>query len=191
MRGAPVVGILLAAGSATRFGAAKLLVPLPDGTPIGIAALENLAAAVDTVVAVVRIGDDALATVLAAHGARVTAFPRAAEGMGESLAWGVRAAPAAAAWLIALADMPWVQPATVGRIGDALRQGARIAAPTWQGARGHPVGFAASLYAELIALTGDEGAKSVVARHGAFPVAIEDAGVLRDIDTPQDLERGY
>ena len=189
MRGAPVVGILLAAGSATRFGGDKLLLPLPDGTPIGVAAFKNFAAAVDTVVAVVRIGDDALATVLAAHGARVTACPRAAEGMGESLAWGVRAAPAAAAWLIALADMPWVQPATIVRVGDALRQGALIAAPTWQDARGHPVGFAASLYAELIALTGDEGAKSVVARRGASPVATEDAGVVRDIDTPQDLER--
>ncbi len=189
MRGAPIVGVLLAAGSATRFGGDKLLRPLPDGTPIGVAALKNLAAAVDTVVAVVRIGDEALATALAAHGARVTACPRAAEGMGESLAWGVRAAPAATGWLIALADMPWVLPATVGRIGDALRQGAPIAAPTWKGAQGHPVGFAASLYAELIGLTGDEGAKSVVARHGAARVATEDAGVLRDIDTPQDLER--
>ena len=109
--------------------------------------------------------------------------------MGESLAWGVRAAPAAAAWLIALADMPWVQPTTVGRVGDALRQGALIAATTWQGVRGHPVGFAASLYTELIALTGDEGAKSVIARHGASPVAADDAGALRDVDTRQDLER--
>jgi molybdenum cofactor cytidylyltransferase len=189
MRDGAIVGILLAAGSATRFGGDKLLVPLPGGTPIGVAALENLAGAVDTVVAVVRLGDDALATVLAAHGARVTVCPRAAEGMGESLAWGVRAAPVAAAWLIALADMPWVQPASVGRVGDALRQGAPIAAPTWQGAQGHPVGFAGSLYPELIALTGDEGARSIVARHGASLVATEDAGVLRDVDTPRDLER--
>jgi molybdenum cofactor cytidylyltransferase len=188
MRDGPIVGILLAAGSATRFGSDKLLAKMPDDTPIGVAALKNLAAAVDTVVAVVRLGDDALATVLAAHGARVTACPRAAEGMGESLAWGVRAAPAAAGWLIALADMPWVQPATVDRVGDALRQGAPIAAPTWQGARGHPVGFAASFYAELIALTGDEGAKPVIARHAASLVVTEDAGVLRDVDTPRDLE---
>ena len=188
MRGGPIVGILLAAGSATRFGGDKLLVPLPDGTPIGLAALENLAAAVDAVVAVVRLGDEALATVLAAHGARVTACPRAAEGMGESLAWGVRAAPVAAAWLIALADMPWVQPASAGRVADALRQGAPIAAPAWQGAQGHPVGLAAGFYAELIAQTGDKGAKSIVARHGASLVATQDAGVLRDIDTPRDLE---
>jgi molybdenum cofactor cytidylyltransferase len=189
MRDGPIVGILLAAGSASRFGSDKLLAKMPDDTPIGVAALKNLAAAVDTVVAVVRLGDDALATVLAAHGARVTACPRAAEGMGESLAWGVRAAPAAAAWLIALADMPWVQPATVDRVGDALRHGAPIAAPTWQGAQGHPVGFADAFYAELIALSGDAGAKTILARHNVALVATEDAGVLRDVDTPQDLER--
>jgi molybdenum cofactor cytidylyltransferase len=189
MRDGPIVGILLAAGSATRFGSDKLLVPLPDGTPIGLAALKNLTGAVDAVVAIVRPGDDALATMLVAHGARVTACPRAAEGMGESLAWGVRAAPVAAAWLIALADMPWVQSASVGRVGDALRQGASIAAPTWQGAQGHPVGFADAFYAELIALSGDAGAKMILARHNVALVATEDAGVLRDVDTPQDLER--
>ena len=189
MRDGPIVGILLAAGSATRFGGDKLVAKMPSDTPIGVAALDNLASAVDAVVAVVRPGDDLLATVLAAHGARVTACPQAAEGMGESLAWGVRAAPAAAAWLIALADMPWVQPASIARVADALREGAPIAAPTWQGARGHPVGFAARFYAELIALKGDEGAKPVIARHGALLVATEDAGVLRDVDTPEDLHR--
>jgi molybdenum cofactor cytidylyltransferase len=189
MRGGPIVGILLAAGSASRFGGAKLLAPLSNGTPVGIAALENLAAAVDDVVAVVRPHDDELAAALAARGARITTCPQAADGMGVSLAWGVRAAPAAAAWLIALADMPWLQPATIRRVIDALSRGTAVAAPSWQGARGHPVGFAAELYAELIALAGDEGAQRVVARHGAVLIDTDDAGALRDVDTPKDLER--
>ena len=139
MRDGPIVGILLAAGSATRFGGDKLLAKMAGDMPIGVVALKNLVASVDAVVAVVRLGDNALATVLAAHDARVTACPRAADGMGESLAWGVRAAPAAAAW--------------------------------------------------LIALSGDAGAKTILARHNVALVATEDAGVLRDVDTPQDLER--
>ena len=188
MGNGPIVGILLAAGSATRFGSDKLLVPLPDHTPIGVAALKNLAPAVDAVVAVVRPGDDALARVLAAEGARVTVCPRAMEGMGESLAWGVRAAPAATAWLIALADMPWVQAGTVGRVAEALRDGALVAAPSLHGARGHPVGFAADLYAELIALTGDQGAQRVVASHRVLLIGTDDAGAVRDVDTPEDLE---
>jgi molybdenum cofactor cytidylyltransferase len=185
----PIVGILLAAGRSVRFGNDKLLVPLEDGTPIGVAALKNLAAAVDAVVAVVRPGDAALVSALGARGARVTECPNATEGMGESLAWGVRAAPVAAAWLIALADMPWVGPDASGRVADALRQGAPIAAPKWQGRQGHPVGFAARHYAELIALSGDVGARPVIERHGVLLVNVEDDGIVRDVDAPRDLAR--
>jgi molybdenum cofactor cytidylyltransferase len=188
MRGGPIVGVLLAAGSASRFGGGKLLAGLPDGTPVGMAALERLAAAVDAVVAVVRPHDDALAAAFAARGARVTECPHAAEGIGVSLAWGIRAAPLAAGWLIALADMPWVQPAPLGRVVDALRRGATAAAPSRQGRRGHPVGFAADLYSELITLSGDEGARPVLARHCVELINTEDAGAVRDVDTRQDLE---
>jgi molybdenum cofactor cytidylyltransferase len=188
MRGGPIVGVLLAAGSASRFGGGKLLAALPDGTPIGVAALESLVEAVDAAVAVVRPHDDALAAALSARGARVSACPHAAAGIGVSLAWGIRAAPVAAAWLIALADMPWVQPATLVGIVEALRRGAPIAAPSRLGRRGHPVGFAAELYAELIALSGDEGARPILARHRVVLIETEDAGILRDVDTRQDLE---
>src|SRR5271170_827065 len=128
MRG-PIVGVLLAAGSASRFGGGKLLALLPDGNPIGVVALKHLAAVVDSVVVVVRPQDDPVAAALVACGGRVTRCPHAAEGIGASLAWGVRAAPVAAAWLIALADMPWVEPATMAGVVDALRAGAPVAAP--------------------------------------------------------------
>lgn len=188
MRERPIVGILLAAGSASRFGGEKLLARLPDGTPIGVAALRHLAAAVDTVVAVVRSRDELLAAALAAAGARITRCPRAAEGMGASLAWGVCAAPVAAAWVIALADMPWVEPVTMAGVVDALHGGATVAAPSYRGRRGHPVGFAARCYGELSALSGDEGAKAVVDRYQVTLIDTDDAGVLRDVDTRQDLE---
>ena len=189
MRDAPVVGILLAAGSATRFGGDKLLAALPDGRPVGAAALAHLAAAVDAVVAVVRPGDDRLGLLLAAGGARVSACPHASDGMGASLAWGVRAAPLAAGWLIALADMPWIAPATIARVANALRGGAPIAAPGWRGERGHPVGLASKFYGELAALSGDEGAKTILARHRVSLIATDDPNVVRDVDTPADLLR--
>ena len=189
MTDGPIVGVLLAAGRSTRFGSDKLLVPLEDGTPIGVAALKSLVTAVDAVVAVVRPGDTALAAALAAQGARATECPNAAEGMGESLAWGVRGSPTAAAWLIALGDMPWTRPAAIERVVDALRRGAPIAAPSWQGRQGHPVGFAARHYAELIALSGDLGARPVIERHGVLLVDADDSGVVRDVDAPQDLAR--
>jgi molybdenum cofactor cytidylyltransferase len=187
VRRGPIVGVLLAAGSATRFGADKLPVALPDGRPLAIAALEPLLAMVDEVVAVVRAEDRSLASVMHARGARVTACPDAAEGMGVSLAWGVRAAPLAAGWVIALADMPWIRGETIAAVASALRSGASAVAPEYLGKRGHPVGFAAKLYGELIALVGDEGAKSVLARHPPSLVATQDPGILRDVDTPADL----
>lgn len=189
MTRAPVVGILLAAGSASRFGAAKLAVLLPGGTPVGVAALKNIAPAVDSVIAVVRPGDSVMASAFAAHGARVSVCPRASEGMGASLAWGVRGAPVAAGWIIALADMPWIDPQTVARVAASLRQGALLAAPRFRGSRGHPVGVAATFFGTLAALSGDEGARQLLAARAAAVrlIDVDDAGVLCDIDTPADL----
>jgi molybdenum cofactor cytidylyltransferase len=187
----PIVGILLAAGSATRFGGDKLLARLEDGTPVGVAALNNLAGVVDVVVAVVRPDDDVLAGLLSAQGARVSACPDSAEGMGASLRWGVRASPLAAAWIIALADMPWIAPQTIARVTDALRAGALLAAPRVRGTRGHPVGIAARFYAELVDLSGDEGAKNLVSAHAASLqwIDVDDPGILCDVDIPGDLAR--
>jgi molybdenum cofactor cytidylyltransferase len=183
----PIIALLLAAGSAERFGGDKLLARLPDGTPVGVAAARNAAQAVDAVVAVVRPCDERLAAALVAEGVRVTACQRASDGMGASLAWGVRAAPLAHGWLIALADMPWIRPVTIASVARALAEGASIAAPTWHGDRGHPVGIASAFYAELTALSGDEGARAILARRSVTLIATDDPGVVRDVDTPGDL----
>ncbi|HWZ73763.1 MAG TPA: nucleotidyltransferase family protein [Casimicrobiaceae bacterium] len=191
MNGDPIVGILLAAGSASRFGGGKLLAPLEDGTSLGVRSLTNLLACVDSVVAVVRPGDQALAGALSDHGAELTVCPYAANGMGQSLAWAIRATPLAKAWVIALADMPWIEIATIERIAEALARGAELVAASYQGVRGHPVGFSRRYYGELAVLSGDEGAKSLVRGHERELQLIEtdDAGISRDVDTPADLAR--
>jgi molybdenum cofactor cytidylyltransferase len=191
LAGGPIVGILLAAGSASRFGGGKLLAPLEDGTPLGVRALINLAACVDNVVAVVRPGDQTLARALSDHGAATTVCPYAADGMGRSLAWAIRTAPLAKGWVIGLADMPWIQSASIRRVADALESGAALVAASHHGVRGHPVGFSRRYYGELVALSGDEGAKTILRAHAAELQLIEtdDAGVSRDVDTPADLPR--
>jgi len=192
MGGAPVIGILLAAGSASRFGGGKLMAMLPGAkapTTLVAASLQPLRATLDSVVAVVRDGDAALAALLRAEGARVTVCPNAADGMGASLAWAVRAAPVASGWVVALADMPWISASSVSAIVAALRAGAYIAAPRIDGVRGHPVGFSGACFSELCALSGDEGAKRILAARAASVrlVDVADRGVLLDIDTPADL----
>jgi molybdenum cofactor cytidylyltransferase len=185
----PIVGVLLAAGRAERFGGDKLLAVLPDGECIGAASTRHLLAAVPDVIAVVRSDDGALAAALGAAGARIVRCANAFDGMGASLACGVSARPEAGGWLVALADMPWIETATIARVARAVADGAIIAAPYHRGERGHPVGFAKTLYESLSLLGGDEGAKSIVAAHRdrITRIDVEDPGILRDIDTPADL----
>ena len=183
------VGILLAGGAATRFGSDKLLHPLPGGTPIALASFRNLHAALPRVVAVVRPGADVLARLLQEGGAEVTVCERADDGMGTTLAHAVRAARGADGWVVALADMPFIRPDTIRRVAARLAAGASLVAPRYAGERGHPVGFAARFGPALAALTGDAGARSLVAaERGALELLdCDDPGVVRDIDTPADL----
>ena len=182
-------GILLAAGAARRFGGDKLLVPLADGTPLGVASCRALGATLGRVFAVVRPGDHTLAALLAESGAHVVHCARADEGMGASLACGVAASADAQGWIVALADMPWIAHATIRAVADAIAAGASLAAPSYRGVRGHPVGFASGHREALLALGGDEGARALLAHAGAELVRIDvdDPGVLRDVDVPRDL----
>ena len=184
-----IVGVLLAAGAGARFGGGKLLAPLEDGIPVGVRSARLLRSSVDRVLAVVRPGDATLEALLRAEGLEVRRFPGALEGMGASLAFGISAAPAADGWVVALADMPFVRPETVATVVQTLTTGAAIVAPAYRGRRGHPVGFAATLIAELVRLEGDAGARSVLLRHESEVVLVEcdDPGILRDVDEPCDL----
>jgi molybdenum cofactor cytidylyltransferase len=185
----PIIGILLAAGKATRFGAPKLLAPLPDGTPLGVAAARRLRAVLPDTVAIVRPGDEALSALLRKEGIDVLPCATCAEGMSASLRSAIEARSDAAGWLVALADMPAIKVPTVAAVHAALVSGAQLAAPFHQGRQGHPVGFAASLRDELLALHGDHGARAVLERHAAqlARINVNDPGILRDIDTPADL----
>lgn len=185
------VAILLAAGAGRRFGGGKLLHPLEDGAAIAAHAARNLAAAGLPVTAVVRPGDFPLAELLEQEGCHVTFCPDADRGMGVSLAHGVTAARDAGGWIVALADMPRIRPATIARVTQALAAGADIAAPAYQGDRGHPVGFSRRFLHELQAMTGDSGARALVQRNQALVRLIDtdDPGVLFDIDRRDDLAR--
>jgi molybdenum cofactor cytidylyltransferase len=182
-----VVGLLLAAGSATRFGSDKLSHPLPHGQPVAVQAARHLLSVVARVVAVVKPDTTKLQQHLKAEGCEIVVCGNAAEGMGASLACGARAAGSADGYLVALADMPFVRPSSIAAVRDALAAGAPLAAPYFRGRRGHPVGISARFRDELLALTGDAGAKQILAGHEVKKIAVGDPGVVRDIDTPEDL----
>ena len=184
-----VCGILLAAGASRRFGSDKLLHPLAGQEPIAVAALGKLRAAVPHVIAVVRPGVPLLENRLSEAGATVVLCADADEGMGTSLATAVSVSGAADGWIVALADMPYIRPDTIAKIAAALAAGAPIVAPTYRGERGHPVGFSAQFRGALQALRGDEGARLLLKQYAALVrlIEVDDPGVCRDIDTPDDL----
>ncbi len=197
-----VVGILLAAGRGERFGGDKLLTMIRADAPtdgrlpgparefIGVMACRKLLLALPRVVAVVRPDDAALAVALGAAGARIVRCADAEDGMGASLACGVLATRGASGWIVALGDMPWIETSTIARVAGAIADGATVAAPFHRGQRGHPVGFGTACLGALTVLTGDDGAKSVVAAHrdSLVRIDVDDAGTLADVDRPADLD---
>jgi molybdenum cofactor cytidylyltransferase len=184
-----IVGILLAAGSGSRFGSNKLLHALPHGVSMSVQAARNLKSTLPRVIAVLRPGADETARVLSEAGCEIHFCRNAAEGMGASLACAVKATPEADGWLVALADMPFVRPTSIGAVRDALVKGADIAAPYFRARRGHPVGIGKRFRGHLESASGDEGARKLLIEQEKWlvKVPVGDPGVVRDIDRPSDL----
>jgi molybdenum cofactor cytidylyltransferase len=184
-----IVGLLLAAGSATRFGSDKLSHRLPHGVAIAVQAARHLHSVVPVIHAVIKPGTGDLARQLKDEGCQIVVCENAAEGMGASLACGARAAGRADGYLVALADMPFVRTSSIAAVRDALAAGAPLAAPYWRARRGHPVGISGVFFDQLLACSGDEGAKGLLRQNEGrlVKVPVGDPGVLRDIDTPGDL----
>jgi molybdenum cofactor cytidylyltransferase len=187
-------GILLAAGLGTRFDPSglhnKLLATLPGGTPVVFQSARRLLATCAEVIAVVRPGAEKLAEVINEAGCSVIFSADAERGMGATLAAAVRATSEADSWLVALGDMPWIEPETYEAVARALDAGRPLVAPFYRGKRGHPAGFGLVHREALAALDGDAGARGIFSTQQPFIVDVDDANVLRDIDLPSDLEHG-
>lgn len=190
MRQQPIV-VVLAAGRGSRFtgDSHKLLQPFAGSTVLG-ATLEH---AIESGLPLRVVTTPALTAEAARHVALrdIVEVPEQDTagllGMGYSIASGVAASADAPGWLVLPGDMPLVRPSTIVAVAEALPQHA-VAYAQHQGRRGHPVAFAAELYSELVRLTGDEGARRVVARFPSFGVEVDDPGVLVDLDTAEDLD---
>ena len=184
-------GLLLCGGKSSRFGSDKLLVTV-DSSPLVARSARHLVEALGNTLAVIPPGADLLRRVLESAGCEILESPHTARGLGASLAAGVAASPDAEGWIVALGDMPFIQPSTIAAVRQRLAAGALIAAPVLAatGQRGHPVGFSRARHAGLLAIDGDDGARSVIAAHRDEVVLVEvdDPGIVTDIDVPSDLE---
>ncbi len=196
MNASPVV-IVVAAGGASRFleagpeGASSVLgatlaLVMGCGLSVVVAATETLAAEARRHVA----SRDVLVLEPLAEVAAYAGLERrrlsAIRGAGAAMARGVTARPNAGGWLVLPGDMDRVKPSTLQQVAAALRQHA-IAYPQHHGRRGHPMGFSAALFSELVALRNDDGARRLVARYPSHAVDVEDAGSQVGLEPVDEL----
>jgi len=187
------LGLLVAAGYGRRFdpsGSRSKLEARLDSRMVAVRTAQALLAHCDGVIAVVRPQSEALAIELAAAGCAIAPVT-GEEGMGTSIACGARRAwdhPELDTLLVQPADMPWLEALSVRQVLDAqAADGQLIVVPTYRGQDGHPVRFDRSLVPELMQLSGERGARRLLERHPPLRLALADEGVVRDLDTPQDL----
>ncbi len=176
--------LVLAAGRSRRFGSDKRLYSV-DGKALLLRTVEAVQAADLPCRVCLRPGDGAIPLMLALPGLEFIECMRAADGMGATLAAGVKACHDWDGLLVVLGDMAWVQPATLAVLARTLDSDA-IVQPSYRGKPGNPVGFGRRFYPELEALDGDRGGRMLLNRHPDCLriVAVEDPGVLRDLDEP-------
>jgi molybdenum cofactor cytidylyltransferase len=188
------VAVVTAAGSAERFGGKKLLAPI-DGEPLLDHTIRSLLEGGVTEVIVV-VGTDARRElerdVNAMNDPRVRPVenPDPSRGMFSSIQVGVATANGDA--LVVLpGDMPYVRPETVRAVITKYRERRAIVSPRYKGKRGHPVVMPLSLRDEIAATAPTANLHEVIKHHQdeRVDLEVEDAGVVRDVDTPADLER--
>ena len=178
--------IVLAAGRSSRFGSDKRLARLGDSSILQTA-LDNIPASFSQRLLVLSPGDSSLLANLGKEWSVVIA-EHADKGMGYSLAAALDQASAWEGAVIALGDMPWVLPSTFAALQKQLHSD-NLVVPTWQGRRGNPVGIGSQYFARLMSASGDTGAR-VLFNSGDARVetlAVNDPGILRDVDVPSDL----
>lgn len=188
-----VAALVLAAGASRRMGALNKLTEPVEGVAMVRRVVDCVAqAGCDPIVVVTGHEAHEVSAALAGAPVRFVHNPDHARGMGSSLARGARALSDDAPVLVALGDMPDVGAEVLGQLlATAAEPGVQVAAPTYEGRRGHPVVFAAELLDSLRACTGDRGARGVLEQAGAGLrlVPVSDPGVVLDLDTPEALAR--
>ena len=196
--------VLLAAGSAERYGHDKRLAAVTVATasdkshavaaePMLLASIRTVRASGMPFIVVLRSGDLQWEQELDAMGVDWTTCPEAHKGMGYSLAAGVHATQHWDGWLIAMADMPFIHPATFQTLAESLNQHDRVrpvfVCPESGKLRGgHPLAFGKSCAFALMQCAGDEDAITALLSppNKVHDIICADSGIIRDVDLPGD-----
>jgi len=188
-----IAGLVLAAGRSSRMAPRnKLLEPVGGEKMVRRVAATAIASGAEPVIVVT--GHEAASVAAALRGLAVTivANPDYADGLSTSLRAGLRALPGGVdGALILLGDMPQIEISVLSALVAAFTGANAICVPVRHGRRGNPVLWGRSYFAEMMRLTGDTGAKPLMARHEAQLIEVEvmTDSIFEDVDAPEDLER--
>ncbi len=194
--------VILAAGAGTRMGGPKALLEFEGRLLVERAVEAATRGGCANVLVVLGAGADEVRRRADLRSARIVVNEDWAEGMGSSLRAGLRALEPesvpepkrqADAALVLLVDQPYVGARAVSAVLDAWRGGARLAAASYSGRRGHPVLLGHEHWAGAArSAKGDAGARALLAEHAAALVLVPCDAVAdpRDLDTPADLAAG-
>ncbi|HJN18835.1 MAG TPA: nucleotidyltransferase family protein [Armatimonadota bacterium] len=181
--------IVLAAGASRRMGRQKLLLPYGGTSVIGHIVDQVLASAVGHVCVVV--GGDAEGIAAALHGrdVEITPNPNVDSQMLDSVRCGLRALPPdCRSVMVVLGDQPGITP---GIIDAVLAVNAPIVVPVYAGKRGHPLLLSTEYVDEILTGHDEVGLRGLLQAHAdeVMELNVDDAGVLEDMDTPEDYQR--
>jgi molybdenum cofactor cytidylyltransferase len=194
-KGKQVAAVVLAAGRSTRMGAVNKMIAEIGGKPlVRIAAEQALASKASPVIVVTGHERDKVEAALKGLDVRFANNPDYAEGLGTSLRTGIAAVPPEAdGAVILLGDMPQIDAKLIDRLVAAFdpEKGALVVVPTIEGRRGNPVIWARRFFPELMAVTGDVGARHIIANvaEAVAEVPVSDPAITVDVDTPDVLAR--
>jgi len=191
--------VVLAAGHADRMGSNKLVLPLGPGSVIG-KVLEAATVSADAVYVVIGLHDQVTRTAVeeAARTLGATGKVQVVEGvpydpgMFISVQYGLHRCVGADVVLIFPGDIPLVSAATAAAVRDAVLRGSVDAAvPVHEGRRGHPIAVSGRCIPELVGMSEHANLRQFLEAHaaGTTLVPVNDAGMLLDMDTPEDYAR--
>jgi molybdenum cofactor cytidylyltransferase len=194
-----IVAVLPAAGDSRRMGRPKLLLPFHGGPLVGGVVNALLGGGAGEIVLVTAPDDEELRGWARRAGIASAVNPAPERGMLSTIRAGIAALGGAAelarrgaTLLVSPADLPNLRAETVAGLLRRMREaGAPISEPVFHGRRGHPLAIAPALIPEIDTLDPDVGLRQLRDRHAAelLEVEVEDAGVVQDVDTPEDYER--
>jgi molybdenum cofactor cytidylyltransferase len=190
-----IAAVVLAAGRSTRMGRPKMLLPLADGRPMLAHTVETMARGGLRPVVVVTGGEAGVAEAAEAMGAEwVQAWEEGRGDMLASIQSGLRAledTPAEGAMVVP-GDMPFIRPTTIQTLVQVfVTDRPRLMAPSYARRRGHPVGLAREAWPEALALAPPQSLRDYLrdrSREIRY-VVVDDPGILKDLDRPDDYER--